>query len=61
MSFHKNKNRVHPTGRTLPKTTDNRDVMHLLFILFVFRLFLKLRQIFVLRYAVCGHAQFFRP
>ena len=26
MSFHKNKNRVRPPGRTLPKTTDNSDM-----------------------------------
>ena len=26
MSFHKNKNRVRPPGRTLPKTTDDNDM-----------------------------------
>ena len=26
MSFHKNKNRVRPPGRTLPKATDNSDM-----------------------------------
>ena len=32
MSFHKNKNRVCPAGRTLPKTTDDSDMYNRAFL-----------------------------